>query len=63
MLKFKCKDVGEGSDRGNNHVKINPENFKLTVINEQLGAEKIQDFDLIGRKYSDVRKYFKDLWG
>lgn len=63
IINAYCSDVGEGTNRGNNHVKINPNDFKLTVINEQLGEQKIQDFDLSGKKYSDVRKYFKDLWG
>jgi len=26
-------------------------------------SKKLKEFDLVGKKYSDVRKYFKDLWG
>ena len=63
IINAYCSDVGEGTDRGNNHVKINPDDFKLTIINERLGDDKIQDFDLTGKKYSDVRRYFKELWG
>ena len=63
ILNAYCSDVGEGNDRGNNHVKINPSDFKLTIINEQIGEQKIQNFDLSDKKYSDVRKYFKELWG
>jgi len=63
ILNAYCSDIGEGTNRGNKHVKANPDDFKLTVINEQLNDQKIQDFDLSGKKYDDVRKYFKNLWG
>jgi len=58
-----CSDIGEGKDRGNTHEKANPDDFQLIVFNEKLGSEKITYYDIRGRKFSDVRSYFKDLWG
>jgi len=63
ILNAYCSDIGEGTNRGNNHEKANPADFKLIVINEELGNTKIQDYDLTGKRYTDVRQYFKDLWG
>ena len=63
IINAYCSDIGEGTPRGSNHVKANPDNFKLTVIHENTGSDKIQDYDLSGKKYADVRKHFKDLWG
>ena len=63
ILNAYCSDIGEGADRGNIHVKAKPEDFKLIVFNEELGANKIQEYDLRNKKYSDVRNYFKELWG
>lgn len=37
IINAYCSDVGEGTNRGDNHVKINPSDFKLVVINERLG--------------------------
>ena len=63
IINAYCSDIGEGTDRGNIHVKAKPEDFKLIVFNEELGPDKIQEYDLQGKKYADVRKYFKDLLG
>ena len=63
IINAYCSDIGEGTDRGNIHVKANPEDFKLIILNEMNGEEKIQDYDLQGKRYSDVRRHFKDLWG
>ena len=63
IINAYCSDIGTGTPRGSNHVKADPNNFKLTVIHEKIGLDKIQDYDLSGKKYTDVRKHFKDLWG
>ena len=63
IINAYCSDIGEGTDRGNNHEKAKPEDFKLIVFTEELGPDKIQEYDLQGKKYTDVRNYFKDLWG
>ncbi len=58
-----CSDIGEGTDRGNIHEKAKTDDFKLIMVNEKLGKDKIQEYDLRGKKYIDVRNYFKQLWG
>ena len=63
IINSYCSDIGEGTSRGSNHVKADPNNFKLTVIHEKTGSDRIQDYDLSGKKYADVRRHFKDLWG
>lgn len=63
IINAYCSDIGEGTDRGNDHEKAKPEDFKLVVFTEELGPDKIQDYNLEGKKYSDVRNYFKELWG
>jgi len=63
ILNAYCSDIGEGTQRGTKHVKAKPEDFKLIVLNEKVGENKIQEYDLRGKKYDTVRKYFKDLWG
>lgn len=63
ILNAYCSDIGAGTDRGTKHIKANANDFKLIVFNEELGNNKIQDYDLQGKKYSDVRNYFKQLWG
>ncbi len=63
IINAYCSDIGEGTARGSDHIKANSSDFKLIVVNEQLGSNKIQDYNLEGKKYTDVRNYFKDLWG
>ena len=63
IINAYCSDIGEGTDRGNDHVKANAEDFKLIMVNKKMGPEKIKDYDLVGKKYSDVRSDFKKLLG
>ncbi len=64
IINAYCSDIGEGTPRGtSNHIKAKPEDFKLIIFNEKVGENKIQEYDLRGKKYDAVRKYFKDLWG
>ena len=63
ILNTYCSDIGEGTDRGTQHIKANPSDFKLIVFTENLGERKIQEYNLQNKKYSDVRTYFKQLWG
>lgn len=63
IINAYCSDIGEGSSRGSDHVKANPDDFKLVVVNKALGDEKIKEYDLAGKKYADVRGDFKVLLG
>ena len=63
IINAYCSDIGQGTDRGNNHVKANTSDFKLIVVNDIVGSEKIIEYDLTDKKYSDVRKDFKILLG
>lgn len=63
IINAYCSDIGEGSDRGTKHEKAKPEDFKLIVFNENLGKDKITEYDLRNKKYTSVRDYFKNLWG
>ncbi len=63
IINAYCSDIGEGTPRGNQHEKANPDDFKLIIINKLLGLEKIIDYSLVNKKYSDVRNYMKNLLG
>ncbi len=63
IINAYCSDIGQGRDRGNNHVKANTSDFKLIVVNDTVGSEKIKEYDLTDKKYSDVRNDFKILLG
>jgi AAA15 family ATPase/GTPase len=63
IINYYCSDVGAGRPRGKQHVKIDPQKFKLITIHEDLGKDKIQEYDLINKEYMDVRMDFKKLWG
>ena len=63
VINAYCSDVGEGTKRGEQHEKIKPEDFTLYIINDDPSKPKIEEYNLVGKKYSDVRSDFKELWG
>jgi len=63
IINAYCSDIGKVSSRSSDHVKANPDDFKLVVVNKTLGDERIKEYDLAGKKYADVRKDFKVLLG
>ena len=64
LLTEYFSDLGLGTPRGKEHVKINPEYFKLLAIRKKLGPEKIVEKNLQNMgKFSDAKNFFKDLLG
>ena len=63
VINTYCSDVGEGTKRGEQHEKIKAEDFTLYIINDDPSKPKIEEYSLVGKKYSDVRSDFKELWG
>ena len=63
IIKAYCSDIGEGTERGNKHVKANKDDFELFVVDKSMSSEKIKEYKLIDKKYSDVRKDFKVMLG
>ena len=63
ILNTYCSDIGNGTDRGSEHVKAKQNDFKLFVIDKDMIPNKISEYDLKDKKYTDVRKYFKVLLG
>ena len=63
IINTYCSDIGQARSRGNDHVIANSDDFKLIVVNKSLTPEKIKEYSLKDKKYTDVRNYFKDLFG
>lgn len=63
IINCYCSDVGLGNDRGSNHEKIDPDNFKLIVFGNNPDESKIQQYDIKNKKYSDVRSHLKEILG
>ena len=63
IINAYCSDIGEGTERGNEHVKANKDDFELFVVDKSMSSEKIKRYNLIGKKYADVRKDFKVMLG
>ena len=63
IINAYCSDIGEGKNRGTKHKIAKPEDFKLITIDNKSSLDKIHDYDLAGKKYTDVRDHFKTLLG
>jgi len=63
ILRNYISDIGAGTPRGSDHVKANSSDFKLIEFTEKLGTDKIKEYDLTGKKFSEVTSHFKVLWG
>ena len=63
IINAYLSDIGQGTSRGSEHVLASKENFKLIVFTDKLGSDKIQEYDLSDKTFSDARRYFKQLWG
>ena len=59
VLPF-VSDIGEGKNRGKQHVKADPEKFSLVTIDDD---HNIEEYELAGKKYASVRSDMKKLWG
>lgn len=59
ILPF-ISDVGEGTTRGKQHEKADPEKFSLVTANDDHAIDK---YELAGKKYTTVRSDMKKLWG
>ena len=63
MVEPYFSDIGEGSERGKNHIIMEPDKFSIKTVKRIGGSSpKIEEFNL-KRKYSDVRDGFKKLIG
>ena len=63
IINAYCSDIGKGTSRGGDHVIANPDDFKLVMVKEDPGSQKIQEYILTDKKYTDVRNDFKKLLG
>lgn len=63
ILREYISDIGEGTPRGQQHIRANPDDFKLITFTNKIGAEKIQDYELKGKKFQKVISDFQALWG
>jgi len=62
LLPF-ASDIATGSKRGEAHIRAEPENFKLVVLDRMGGDVKIHELDMKGKEFKDIRDYLKRLWG
>ena len=63
MVEPYFSDIGEASERGQDHIIMKPDKFSIKTVKRIGGSSpKIEEFNL-KRKYSDVRADFKKLIG
>jgi predicted ATPase len=56
-------DIGPGSRRGAEHVKADPDRFRLVRFRFQDSGINIEDYDIAKKTFRQIKDDFKLLWG
>lgn len=63
LLSMYCRDIGKDTERSNQHEIAKQDDFKLIVLRDVLGKDKIQDYSLIDKGFLEATIDFKKLLG